>query len=189
MTKKIISILVILAAFLVSGLASADTLDESQTDQVANLAVETLVPEKVTVKVVMTGGSFKIGTQTYQNQTTVELPYASDLTVTPVDGQLTKAALDFAKVTPAYQLEAGGMKVSKIRTDGTVTLTFEKVVSQSSPQSPQQSPQATPTQGQGATIPQLSETDRVWLSLLGLGLVFSLVLIASKRRRATQGER
>lgn len=178
MKKKIMTFLLILATFLVAGLASADTLDEGNANKIADLTVETVVPEKVTVKVVMPGGTFKIGDKTYQEQGSVVLPYASDLTVTPVNEEVTKADLDFAKVTPVYQIDAGALKVSKIRTDGTITLTYKKVLAD------------TNTQGAGAAnaMPKTSDTERVWISLVGLAIVVSLFIIASKRRRSDKDE-
>lgn len=176
MKKKIMTFLLILATFLVAGLASADTLDEGNANKIADLTVETVVPEKVTVKVVMAGGTFKIGDKTYQEQGSVVLPYASDLTVTPVNEEVTKADLDFAKVTPVYQIDAGALKVSKIRTDGTITLTYKNVLAD------------TQEAGAAKAMPKTSDTERVWLSLVGLALVVSLFIIASKRRRSDKDE-
>lgn len=184
MKKNVMRFLVLLAAFLIAGLASADTLDEGDANKVANLAVETVVPEQVTVTVVMTGGSFKIGDVTYKDQTTVELPYASDLAVSPVDAQLTKADLDFVNVTPAYHLEASVLKVSKIRTDGTVTLTFEKAPVQSS--LPQTGVPQPIQEGLIALLPNTSDSQNVWLSFVGLTLVLSLATLTSYRRRTGQ---
>ncbi|GAB2021067.1 hypothetical protein RyT2_01400 [Pseudolactococcus yaeyamensis] len=175
MKKKIIGFLLILATFLVTGLVSADTLNESDVEHVANLPMEAIVPEKVMVKIVMTGGSFKVGNQTYKDQTTIELPYASDLTILPVDAQLTNADLDFLTVIPAYHLEATLLQVTKIRTDGTVTLTYQKTAGQ---------PEL--TQEPTSTLPKMSDTDRVWVTLFGLGLliVLSLLVLGRKRHRS-----
>lgn len=185
MKKYLINFLLILATVLTVGMVQADTLTDQPEAQVE---VEASVPETVRVTIVMTGGRFKVGDDTYTNQTTVELPYASDLTVTPISGTITNVSLDFTENTPAYTVRNKVAQVTKIRTDGTVTLAYEPDTSEPQPvssgtASPTPTPTATKTTG--TPLPKLNEKASLALSLLGLVLVIAWVV---GKRRSGQEE-
>lgn len=196
--KKLMSCVLLALALVFSSAVLADTLTHENPS--GTVGIETVVPETVTVKIIMTGGSFKIGDKIYTNQATLTLPYASNLTILAVDSRLTHAAVTFGPVPSTYQLTTEQLVVDDMRADGEIVLRFEQDVapppqssqppqpSQISQSSdlPQTSGQALPTTGQ--KLPITGESIGIGLGLLGLVILLIWLIVVAKRRRETKAD-
>ncbi|NCB82510.1 MAG: LPXTG cell wall anchor domain-containing protein [Bacilli bacterium] len=194
--KKLMSCVLLVLALMVSLSISSsvlsDTLTHEEPSRGAIVGIEAVVPETVTVRVIMTGGSFKIGDKIYTNQATLTLPYASSLTILAVDSRLTHAAVAFEDVPSTYQLTTEQLVVDDMRADGEIVLSFE----QDAPPQPSQPPQASDlpqTSGQalpttGQKLPITGESIGIGLGLLGLVILLIWLIVVAKRRRETKAD-
>lgn len=199
MKKMMMGCLLVLFALGLSVSVSADTLDHQDPSRAAQVGIEAVVPETVTVKISMAGGRFKVGNTTYTNQATLVLPYASQLVVTAVDGKLTHVTVDFGEIPSTYQLATDQLTVEDMRADGVVTLTYQKT-EPTEPTKPSDSPKSSdsvqpsdapqPSDAQAPTLPMTGfnlpftgEAVGLGLGVIGLAVVLVWLIIVIKRRR------